>query len=231
MHTSRLTPVDYQFGRNRYVYPAVGLRTLTSGRVFVSVRAMERTVGRLLKSADDDNVQLGYLNVVYWGHYLGKGGRPNPNRALAKVGSATTVLAARGIAPAHVALCIRCAAAYLRAHCSGYALRELAHLPELGPAFASKVCAFLDLHRHGVVDSVIVGKYPEFGFPLTTEGYVKACSATYNAYRRYCRFLARKAAALNSMGPGLRWREAGRPCRWRAVDVERALYVLAMQAA
>lgn len=222
---ARMTNSKYIACRNSYAYPAVGLRTLTEGRRFSSVTAMEHHFQRLFRSNEPLRVQLAYLSVIYWGHYLGRSGKPNPNRAYSKVELAMQGLHAKGLEPAQVASLIRAAQSLLRRGRPAPAMILLMQLPQLGFAFASKICAFLDSQLYGVIDGVIARKYPRLQFHRTKDGYVSNALCNHAAYRRYCQFLTRTAARLNALGISYRWRErSGSRRRWRAVDVERALY-------
>lgn len=225
MYSPRITPYRYLARRKAYSYPAVGLRTRTVGRRFASVTAMERHLYRLFRSANPADVVLGYLSVIYWGHYLGRSGKPNAPRALSKVHLALGGLSKKGLKDEDTAALIRAAASLLRMRRSELAIRMLMKLPQLKMAFASKVCSFLDSDCHGVIDRVIARKYRKLGFAFDAQGYVSNGRDNILAYVQYCQFLTRQARSLNSLGTAYRWRErAGPSRRWRAVDVERALY-------
>jgi len=101
----------------------------------------------------------------------------------------------------------------------------LYELPQLGPAFASNVCAFLAPARCGVIDSNIAGNYVQFDFLVDDKGNVKRTSGNMNRYDSYCSFLRETAEKLNKRGQEFRWRDRDNALRgWRAVDVERALF-------
>lgn len=225
MNPARMTRTRYLSCRKAYRYPAVGLRTPTEGRTFLSVSAMEVHFKRLLRSTNAERVLLGYLSVIYWGHYLGSGGKPNPSRAHGKVKLARSALKHKGLNAQDVALLIRSAASSLSRGRPILAMKLLMQLPQFGFAFASKACTFLDASRYGVIDKVIARKYPRFQFKLTKGGYVSSAASNFVAYRRYCKILTQNAARLNYLGRSYYWQErSGRRLRWRAIDVERALY-------
>ncbi len=225
MYAPVITPYRYLARRKAYSYPAVGLRTRAVGRRFASVTAMERHLYRLFRSANSADVVLGYLSVIYWGHYLGQNGKPNVPRALSRVRLALVGLRNKGLNDEETAVLIRAAASLLRMRRSELAIMTLMQLPQLKMAFASKVCSFLDSDRHGVIDRVIARKYRMLGFALDAQGFVSNGRDNILAYVQYCRFLTRQARSLNSLGSAYRWRERTGPSRrWRAVDVERALY-------
>ena len=109
------------------------------------------------------------------------------------------------------------------------ALLHLSQLPGLGFAFASKVCAFLAPDRCGVADSVIARANREFNFLLGGDGFISKTRKNATAYDVYCVFLTERAEFLNSQGEGLWWTDRdGARCRWRAIDIERALYAPAV---
>src|SRR5438093_13525641 len=78
-----ITAAEYVARRNAYAYPAVGLGgcliTLAQ-RTFLSIRSMENHHRFLLRSQDDESAVLGYLSVIYWGHYSGQDGIPRGAR-------------------------------------------------------------------------------------------------------------------------------------------------------
>jgi hypothetical protein len=220
-----VTPKQFVTRRNAYSYPAVGLRTVTTGRTFPSVSIMEKRFARLLHSPVDTQVQFGYLNVIYWGHYLGKAGMAREKFALSKVRRALSALHRKHLTPRHVATKIRRAARLIRIGRVGEALNTLTGLPELGVSFASKVCAFLAPRSCGVADSRIAKNYPAFGFSLGGRYSIAHSQPNHLRYQSYCAFLRRKAVHLNSLGRRFLWRDnRGRKRQWRAVDVERAIY-------
>jgi hypothetical protein len=199
---------------------------------------LEAHHARLLCSAVDDEVLLGYLSTLYWGHYAGAAGRTNANRALSKVQLALVgssferngkVCQRPGInhfgSGKAVAL-IRDAKSLLDDHQYGEAVRRLCALPQLGFAFASKVVAFLAPDTCGVIDSVIAEKHPKFGFRLRG-GYVSDVKENFTRYQDYCQALRSEAENQNQLGESAYWQERNGELRaWRAVDIERALYSL-----
>ena len=191
----------------------------------------------LLRSYDDDTAVFGYLSVVYWGHYSGQDKIPRAARALGKVRLAKEgtdrekngrVERMRGVADlglGTVAESIRQAAALADAGKYGDALKVLSTLAQLNFAFSSKVCAFLLPEQCGVVDSVIAAAHRQFRFEVDSGGYVRNNSANAANYTSYCAFLSREAQVLNNSGPTFMWRDTDNVlCKWRAVDIERALY-------
>ncbi len=95
MSSALITPEEFAAKRNAYSYPAVGLDGCIESWEqvdFLSTWQMDRHHHELLTSLDDTKAVLGYLSVVFWGHFSGKDGVPRASRAHAKVG-----LAIRGI--------------------------------------------------------------------------------------------------------------------------------------
>ena len=83
-----MTRAQYVANRNAYTYPAVGLVGCLPNFhhcTFPSIRSMEDHHESLLRSQDDETAMLGYLSVIYWGHYSGKDGIHRSSRALERV--------------------------------------------------------------------------------------------------------------------------------------------------
>ena len=219
--------------RNSYAYPAVALtKTSTTFRTlfFQNLKQMERHFSECLLSRSNARVTLGYLGIVYWGHYSDSKAVVRHKRAMQKVRLAKDALRQRRITDSAVAKAIRAASACLHRGMCGEAISELMPLPQLGFAFASKVCAFLSPERCGVIDSIIATNHKRFRFATYGCGsrrYVAARKINSTRYQQYCRFLQQKAAWLNGKGSALKWQDSdGKRYPWRAVDVERALYVV-----
>jgi hypothetical protein len=221
-----MTARTYLDRRNAYSYPAVGLGGSPSRlleQTFTSITAMEDHHRALLRSGDHAKAVVGYLSVLYWGHYSGQHQQSLRHRALAKVRLAKDRVRLLGIP--EVAARIREAVELVDTAEYGEALLELSQLPQLKFAFASKVCAFILPEKCGVIDSVIAAAHRRFDFALDPRGYVRKNAANADRYARYCSFLATKASDLNSRGQTFKWRDRdGTRCKWRAVDVERAMY-------
>jgi hypothetical protein len=209
--------------RSRYTYPAVGLKKATGKpvhRSFISTVEMDRFHYRDLKSTSSHRRVGAYLSVIYWGHYSGKAGVVRAARALSKVtmAKAHNTYGTSGEILKAARLLLK------RGHLSN-AITLLTALPQVGFAFASKLCAFMEPEQCGVIDSVIVNAFPAFGFELDSAGYLRNTLKNANRYARYCRFLQREAIMLNRLGVRYCWRDrVGRTWRWRAVDVERGMY-------
>ena len=211
--------------RDQYSYPTVGLRGSVQERIeigFSSVILMEAYHLELLTSAEPSTQVLGYLSVLYWGHYSGSKGS-NPGRAAAKVTLAVNGMKS-GQVETYASLIKRCSE-LLEEGSWGQALIRATRLPQMQAAFASKLCAFLKPLHCGVIDSVIAEKYPGLGFSLDKNGYVRTNQFNAVKYDEYCEGLKEVADQLNGESNNFCWTDRdGRPHSWRAVDVERALY-------
>ena len=224
-----LTAEQFVQKRGAYSYPAVALVGSINGwneTCFSSTRQMDDYHHDLLTSHDSERTVMGYLSTVFWGHFSGQDGRARGRRAQAKVRQALNQIEngrAGGLDGA--AGKIHEALAPVETNRCGEALRLLSGLPQLGPVFASKVCAFLAPTKCGVIDSIIAGKYSQFGFSVDSKGYVKRIASNLRCYDAYCTFLREQAESLNHGGDDLLWKDRDNTRqRWRAVDVERAIF-------
>jgi len=76
-----------------------------------------------------------------------------------------------------------------------------------------------------VIDSIIALKYPQFGFSVDGNRYVKGTATNVRLYDSYCAFLREWAENLNSAGRDFLWKDRDNENRgWRAADVERAIF-------
>jgi hypothetical protein len=215
--------------RNAYKYPAVGLSGSLEAWTkedFTSTLQMDRHHHQLLTSLDDASTVFGYLSAVFWGHFSGRDGTDNFGRADSRAKLARKAIqGGRAGGVGRASDTIREARNLLESDQCGNALRLLWKLPQLGPAFASKVCAFLAPGKCGVVDSVIASSHPDFAFRTNPKGYVKRLTENAHSSDKYCSFLRGKAEELNEKGNEFRWKDRdGTLQPWQAVDVERALY-------
>ena len=233
-------PREYLENRNAYWYPAVGLAgSLDSWREvsFSSTLEMDCHHNELLTSNKNGRVVLGYLSTIFWGFYSGQDRVIRPARAKGKAMLALNgndfkkmgrIERMRGVSDVGVdvvACVIRDAYAHLMSDQYAEALELLSELPQLGLAFASKVCAFLVPAKCGVIDSVLAERYPRFGFSADKKDIVKNTSDNRSNYRTYCLCLQQQAQTLNLEGPEFLWLDRDRIRHvWRAVDVERALF-------
>lgn len=231
--------MELKRNREAYSYPPVGLTGTIGRHVHIEFNAssqLDEHHGQMLRSTQDEQVLLGYLSVLYWGHYSTSTGRTNSARALSKVQAAVNgsnyirlgvACRRRGLidfTPSEAVRLLREATRLVDLGRFGEAVRVLCALPQLQFAFASKVVAFLAPSTCGVIDSVVAQKQPAFGFKLQGR-YVSAVNENFRHYEVYCDCLAETAATLNQLGKEARWVDRdGRSYPWRAVDVERAMY-------
>lgn len=206
--------------REQYSYPTIVLRRGTAHK-FRTTAELDYYHSGLLNSKLRIHKVAGVLSVIFWGHVSGKNGRPNPSFALAKVNRA---IGSAKFCSTRVANSVSEASRLINRKRYGQAVLKLTAVPQLGFAFASKVCAFISGDECGVIDSIIVEKYPQFGFH-TRGRYVTKHKRNAVAYDKYCRYLQNAAKGLNRIGKKSFWRDLdGNAYPWRAVDVERALY-------
>lgn len=225
--------------RNSYAYPAVtidGAAQAWVERNFPSMHALDTCLNQRLNSSNDDEMVLGYLGALFWGHASGADGRDIRPRAHGKLrlayagqdrmsrGQAQRMRGVLDLGKSVVVGHIRTAINHIRNDNYADAISELNELPQLQVAFSSKLCAFIALDKCGVIDSQIAARFPEMGFHLRG-GYVVDNTQNRMKYGDYCRWLQARAASLNSDPSHACWTDRDGVRRaWRAVDVERGLY-------
>lgn len=224
--------------RSAYAYPAVALHKdeVFAPIYFSSTCELDFYLNGFLHSAEEMERVLGYLGVIYWGHYSGQDGRIRAGRALGKVkltyfgtdrevkGKLQRVRGVLDFGEERVAGLISQATRLLEKDDYFTALTVLMELPGLQLAFASKVCAFIAPAKCGVMDSVIAERYPEMGFEMAS-GYVKGTVENRKRYGDYCLWLQHVAKNMNADVEYSQWVDRdGKAQTWRALDVERALY-------
>lgn len=223
-----MTAEEFVKKREAYSYPAVGLDGTIDDWApvrFPSTWQMDRHHEELLISDQNARAVLGYLSTVFWGYFSGQDGRVREARAKSRVKLALDRIRDGGGEFGSAATKIRTASELIASDRCGDALEVLCELPQLGPAFASKVCAFLAPTRCGVIDSNIAGNHVQFGFSVDDKGNVKRTSGNVNRYHSYCSLLRETAEKLNGRGHEFRWRDRDNGLHgWRAVDVERAIF-------
>lgn len=226
--------------RNNYAYPAVALQGTyinPAPSIFGSTMAMDQYIHDLLISDHAEEKVLGYLSVVFWGFYSGQDGIIRQERAMGKVGLARDgrdrlvrgqPQRMRGVVDRSVewiAAQISEATNYIATDNYSEALRILNQLPQLQIAFSSKVCAFIDPCKCGVLDSVIVERNPDLHIATDANGIILNRAANRQRYNDYCVFLQAQAAEINSHAARFRWTDRdNQQYPWRALDVERAMY-------
>jgi hypothetical protein len=235
-----LQPQELKERRDGYNFPNVGLTGSLDNYQeirFETQLLLEEYNSGLLRNANAQHKTLGYLSVLYWGHYAGQGAPPNPGFARAKVSNALEgferrrngqqqiIQGARNIGWAAIGESIQDAVAEINEHRFGQAALRLTDLPGIQFAFASKLCAFLAPLRCGVIDSVIARNYPQFGFCTINNRYIRTNLYNADRYTDFCDALYETAVQQNRSGDEFKWVDCDGLHDWRAVDVERALYV------
>ena len=231
---------NLQINRSNYVYPAVALEGDYNNPEIVHFEetvALDEYIHNLLLAPDITQKVLGYLSVVFWGFYSGQDGVIREERALSKVALArdgrNRVVRGRDqrmrgvidLGEEYVGQCISNAIFAIEADNYSEAIRTLNQLPQLQIAFSSKVCAFLDPLKCGVIDSVIAENRPEFGFDTDAQGIIKNRTSNRELYNRYCVYLQAEAERINNFNPPCLWQDRdGTVHSWRALDVERSMY-------
>ena len=229
--------------RNRraaYAYPAVALQGEYNNPEpihFKSTVEMDEYINGLLLSEDLQRKILGYLSVVFWGFYSGQDGVVRQERALGKValardgrdrvvrGQNQRMRGVVDLGEAYIAKRICTAIMQIGNNDYSEALRTLSDLPQLQIAFSSKVCAFIDPSKCGVIDSVIAENHPEFQFITDAGGVILNRAANRQRYNEYCAHLQQQAEQANTMNPVCMWQDRdGTEHAWRALDIERSMY-------
>ena len=231
--------MDYKQDREGYMYPCVGLKNEDGARApiaFSTTTKLDEYHRNLLRSKVDDECLLGFLSVLYWGHYSGASGVIKSDRAFSKVTLAMNGKGytrkgqhqrIRGLVDyplGRAVALLRCAVSEIDQGMLGQSIYTLCALPQIQFAFASKIAAFISPEKCGVIDSVIVEKMPSLGFALR-DGYITNVKGNFPLYQSYCEYLQKTALSLSQQGDAKRWLDRdGTPNAWRAIDVERAMY-------
>lgn len=243
--TYQLSAEDVQMlvnNRNAYNYPKAYMRisdTPTAYQLTPSIwaeivhplpgeftdLALDQYHTGLLHSDDPVKNLLGTLSVVFWGFY--SMGGVAPTRALWHLKNIKSKTAATPQI-VHTALQETRAPADL-----GIAMGKISHISQLGRTpFASKVIAFCRPDDAGVMDNRLsTGLSREaWSHSLNIRRGIGDVSVEryQERYSTWCRFLVLLRNQLNSgidtKGMDWCWSENNVPQRWRAIDVERAIF-------
>lgn len=185
----------------------------------------------LLHSLNYPDAFIGVASTIYWGFAKARFARNRVDWMIDGRG---------GGAPQHprelVIRGTRLSLRDLKNGLPGKALSRLAGINEVRRMpFASKVITFMAPEIAGVYDSKInaflkILDMP--GLPALSAWQMSASverAEIQAAYERWCRYLQEFARDLNSAGTAYAWRcTETEDQRWRAVDIERALFRLAM---
>lgn len=181
---------------------------------------------QLLHSSDPEQNLLGTASVIFWGFYTFK-----RTYALNKVkwhiegikskSPSTPELIQEKLIGANSRIDV------------GKAIGEIESLSQLGSIpFASKVIAFMKPESAGIYDNQIHKGLTSCDWfeasKLETRIGTASSRSVQNGYTRWCDFLVRIADTLNTeIDNGQLWQwtdRSGKNCKWRALDVERALF-------
>lgn len=239
---------EYVKGRNAYSYPPVGLcalKTLKNPSDWEQAYQKHefRTTLELdlhhyshLHSNDDQEVLLGIYSVMYWGYitsgaksktrcdWLSKGNAKNPEASINHIGIDTAVQI------------IRNSISLLDNGSYGCALTEIRKLPHVGVSFGTKYLAFLDLENVGVLDDKITrhlsaGSYEHVLNHDTLQKLVKpkneSPSSAAKRFEAFCKVLSSIKSNVNANKKGWKDASGAEMCRFRTVDIERALFAIA----
>jgi len=229
--------------RNQYDYPGAYMRRTTSPTALelapgvyaepvrpepgeVTDLALDQYHATLLHSENAVDNLLGTLSTVYWGFYTF-------TERLASVRATRHLMGYRtkpATTPAEIAKIL---GNIKRAPDKGAPLGLLKDVSQLGRTpFASKVIAFLDPAHAGVLDNRLEDGLQKCQWARGAAflGGIGQVShpGKRNAYRAWCEFLCKIAERLNDgIAAGKSWHWQGREAsrqKWRAVDVERAIF-------
>ncbi|EUC70200.1 hypothetical protein Y017_11220 [Alcanivorax sp. 97CO-5] len=195
---------------------------------------------KLLDSKSHEDIRLGIASVQYWGRAFVKG-RSNHNQAATRVGwlfhgnrrSSKTFFNEVSVNAVKSAINHANSGNYDDAY---WSIREV---PHFGVSFGSKLLAFCNPENIGIYDSHIsryVSEKSEFirsTFKIhdSLEDFTLKYPTRFSKqdaprFGNYCEMLSLIAKKMNQ--EGLKWRDWDNSERnWRAVDAERALFVLA----
>ncbi len=192
-----------------YDYPAVTVDSDGRQKAHGSTYCVERIVGDLLRSPKAADVKLGLVNVLYWGHAT------NPARQ-----RFWTQEGCRAFSDGQVAA-LQTVAARFPPQISKSLIGRVrqVRLRGFGFVFITKLLMFLSPRTCPVLDRHIA-RLSEFGFsPLSSvkirHGVLPVCTENERAYYDFASWAYEVSRAMN---------RGTHPLRFRAVDVERALF-------
>lgn len=240
-------------GRNNYIYPAayvsvrkgVGDQWLTGKQFSIKFNGMPNEQYRssvaldhyhcsLLSSQYWYEVVAGLASVIYWGFFAGLDGRPHDNRARTRVG--WFLNGRKGNSPLNFDQTVNVivtARKFMANRQIGDALGEISKIGELGQvSFASKAVAFLDPTIAGIYDRRIFqrvsqeAKLMHLSMNPNQGGITYPKRIRYQQWCDYCFCVAYNMSEGIKLGKPWEWTDwDGATWAWRAVDVERALFM------
>jgi len=239
---------EYVKGRNAYSYPPVGLCALKSldnpsdweqsyqRHEFKTTLELDLHHFSHLHSSDDQEVLLGIYSVMYWGYitsgaksktrcdWLSMGNSRNPAVSINHIGASAAVQIIRNCIP------------LLESKQYGCALSVIRKLPHVGVSFGTKYLAFLDLENVGVLDDKITrhlasGSYEHVlskeKLLLLVKPKNESPSSAAARFQAFCEALGSIKSKVNASKKGWKDVSGAEMCRFRTVDIERALFAIA----
>lgn len=234
--------------RNSYSYPPIGLRALKilddpseweqsyQKHQFRTTLELDIHHHDHLASKNDQEILLGVYSVMYWGYitsgsksvtrcnWLSNGNAKNPEKSISHIGVESVVQTVKNCRE------------LLGKGKYGYALSEIRNLPHVGVSFGSKFLSFLDLENIGVLDDkitrhIVTGSYEHVLSPEILRALAKpkneSDTAAANRFQTFCEMLGSIKAKMNSKKSGWKDVSGAEMCRFRSVDIERALFAIA----
>jgi hypothetical protein len=240
----------YINGRNSYKYPPIGLcasqalddvanwKAVYKHHQFQTTLELDIHHNSHLTSDNDDEVLLGIYSVMYWGYitsgaksvircdWLSVGNTKNKELSLTHLGKS------RGVK------IIRKSHEHLKYSRYSDALLEIRNLPHVGVSFGTKFLAFIDPENVGVLDDKITRHLASNSFDKildkeTLKNLIKAPHESAKAaslrFQAFCEALNLIKKELNDKK--CKWKDGSNTemCRFRAIDVERALFAIAKE--
>lgn len=244
--------MDFKTARQQYNYPSSHLRRTFGKPVnfenLIYVRMNDGTTSEiesvinstlkleeyhfgLLNSDDQDEVVLGLASIIFWGNYWVKG-KPNFGIARSRTerffkGNSRSKVAIETFGRSSAFDTIQSAKGHLENDAYGLALKMVCTLPWLSIAFGSKVLSFLCPKKVGVYDLHISRSLHKPDLAMAPTGIISR--SVVDTFDKYCAFLIAEAERLNQSSESGLWSDwDGTESKWRAVDVERAYFNLAI---
>jgi hypothetical protein len=238
----------YVAARNAYAYPPVGLvaivdpidvrnwRASFSEHRFVTTLQLDQHHADCLLSESSERVVAGVYSVMYWGYitsgaksvtrctWISVGNKKNPNKSISYIGKDALVDT------------VRRASGLLNKGSYGDALLVIQQLPHIGISFGTKLLAFMYPECVGILDDKITKHLSDGSFAavmdaLTLRKLTKSRNETGKQaaarFQAFCEALNTIKTALNQCGAGWRDISGATMNRFRALDVERALFAIA----
>ena len=254
---NNMTFDDILNARNKYSYPAghvqftngsnIDVTNLTfvpadNGECFKSSISLDNYHNQLLNSAIKEQIYLGICSVQYWGRCYSRG-RVNHNQALVRTnwllkGNAKSnkTMFDEEVGFKSVSNIIQ----LIEADQIGEAFWEVKKIPHLGVSFGSKLLAFINPNKIGIYDSHIaryltnnILKVERLCSESIDIDIILGSPSSFRSsdkyqFENYCRLLQTLAKQLNLKGESYKWTDWDKSLHsWRAIDIERAFFVLA----